>query len=149
MIFVTVYENCGQLSNTGAPVNVTQTQYFSIPVVLNFTLIDTTTNLAIPACDPIKPGTSISLATLPHTTLSVRANVNPDPVGSVLFSSDLLSATHTENTAPYSLCGDNAGIYNNCLINLGKHTVTATPYPSAALGGIPGASNTITFTIIN
>jgi hypothetical protein len=53
----------------------------------------------------------------------------------------------TENAAPYSLAGDTSGSFNAANLSVGSHTLTSTPYPLADLGGTPGPSTTISFTV--
>ena len=120
------------------------------PAVLSFTLLDTSVITAIEGTavagqDPIVSGSTISLGTV-GTNLSVRANLNVTTIGSVGFVYD--ATNHTEGAAPYTLCGDNgAGTVNNCNLAAGAHTLTATPYSAAALGGTAGTPLTITFTL--
>jgi len=117
--------------------------------ITSFTLIDTSqtgviNGVAVTGYDPLRGGTTFSLGTV-GTQLSIRANVNI-AVGSVLFAYD--GTNHTENAAPYVLCGDNGqGTINNCNLAAGTHTLTATPYTDANLGGTALAPRTITFTI--
>jgi len=55
----------------------------------------------------------------------------------------------TENFAPYSLAGDTDGAFNPANMSLGTHTVTVTPYPKPNQNGTPGASTTISFTVVD
>ena len=119
----------------------------------DFTLVDTAITTLIDGSpvagfDPIAPGATINLATV-GSALSIRANTLPALVGSVAFALDA-TYTHTENTAPYTLCSDNgAGTITSCtaVLTVGKHTLTATPYSATALGGDAGAPISLTFTI--
>jgi hypothetical protein len=119
----------------------------------DFTLIDTAITTLIDGSpvagfDPIAEGATINLATV-GSALSIRANTVPALVGSVAFALDA-TYTHTENTAPYTLCSDNgAGTVTSCaaVLTVGKHTLTATPYSATALGGDAGAPISVTFTI--
>ena len=119
----------------------------------DFTLVDTAITTLINGSpvagfDPIAPGATINLATV-GSALSIRANTVPALVGSVAFALDA-TYTHTENTAPYTLCSDNgAGTITSCaaVLTVGKHTLTATPYSATALGGDAGAPISLTFTI--
>jgi hypothetical protein len=120
------------------------------PAVISMTLLDTSiTNVVqgspVTGYDPIKDGSIISLATV-GTNLSVRANLNVATIGSVGFAYS--ATTHTENTTPYVLCGDNgAGTITNCNLTAGTYKITATPYSAANLGGTAGTPLTITFTL--
>ena len=120
-----------------------------------FTLIDTTiTGIVqgspVAGFDPIAEGSTINQLTA-GTALSIRANVGPTGVGSVAFALDA-TYTHTENTAPYVLCGDDgAGTITSCanVLTVGKHTLTATPYSAASLGGTPGTPASVDFLIVD
>ncbi|MGD0524600.1 MAG: hypothetical protein ABSE49_05635 [Polyangiaceae bacterium] len=121
----------------------------------NFTLLDTTvTNVVdgspVPGFDPIPGGATINLGKV-GSALSVRANTVPAAVGSVAFALDA-TYTHTENTAPYTLCSDNgAGVVTSCasILTVGAHTLKATPYSAADLGGTAGTPFTVAFTIVD
>jgi hypothetical protein len=64
------------------------------------------------------------LAIAPTQHLNIRANTSPAKVGSVIM---VLSAaqTHnqTENNAPYSLFGDNSGIYGSWLLHSQRNSL--------------------------
>ena len=95
--------------------------------------------------DPILAGATISLATV-GTQLSMRANVGGLPVGSVDFLYD--GVEHTENAAPFTLCGDNgAGVVTNCNLVAGAHTVVATAYSGPNRVGVVGKSFTLHLTL--
>lgn len=121
------------------------------PQAFTFTLIDANVTgivdgSPVTGFDPITEGATISLAAA-GTALSIRANI--PATGSVAFALDA-AYTHTENATPYMLCGDNgAGTITSCanVLTVGKHTLTATPYTAANLGGTPGTPATIDFVI--
>jgi len=121
----------------------------------DFTLLDTTITTVIdgsyvPGYDPIAEGATINLA-VTGSALSIRANTIPAVVGSVAFALDA-TYTHTEETAPYTLCGDNgAGTVTSCasILTVGQHTLTATPYSLPDLGGTPGTPITLDFSIVD
>jgi hypothetical protein len=123
--------------------------------VPDFTLINTTITTVIDGApvtgfDPITEGATINLAQT-GSALSIRANTIPALVGSVAFALDA-TYTHTENTVPYMLCADNgAGVITSCaaILTVGKHTLTATPYSAASLGGDAGAPILLDFTIVD
>jgi hypothetical protein len=124
-------------------------------VMANFTLLDTTiTNVVdgspVPGFDPIPGGATINLGKV-GSALSIRANTVPAAVGSVAFALDA-TYTHTENTAPYTLCSDDgAGTITSCasVLTPGAHTLTATPYSAASLGGTAGTPFTVAFTLVD
>ena len=121
----------------------------------DFTLVDTTITTIINGSpvtgfDPIASGATINLGQV-GSALSIRANTVPALVGSVAFALDA-TYTHTESTAPYFLCSDNgAGVITSCasVLTVGSHTLTATPYSAASLGGDAGAPFTVSFTIVD
>jgi hypothetical protein len=70
-------------------------------------------------------------------------------VGSVLFSLDG-TYTHVEESAPYSLCGDNGtGTFTVCALGVGAHTLVATQYKDPGLDGGASAPTTLKFTIVD
>ncbi len=121
--------------------------------VLSVTLIDTSITNVIDGSpvlgqDPLKNNSTFSLGTV-GTQLSIRANINPTATANVVSALFAYDATnHTENAAPWTLCGDNgAGTINNCNLAAGQHTLTVTTYTAANLGGTAGTPYTIAFTI--
>ena len=53
------------------------------------------------------------------------------------------SASRTDNTAPYTLFDDPAGL----ALPVGSYQISATAYPEPDLGGTPGTTRTATFTL--
>jgi hypothetical protein len=97
----------------------------------------------VPGFDPIPANASISLGQV--RTLSIRANVS-SAVGSIGFVYN--GNNHTENAAPYTLCGDNgSGTVTDCHLMAGTLEVTATPFSGAARVGLAGTPATVTITI--
>jgi hypothetical protein len=120
----------------------------------SFTLINTAittlpAGAAVNGYDPIKYGAMIDLA-LVGDQLSIRADPPPvAAIGSIAFALDA-TYTHTANTAPYSLCGDDGpGKFKPCTFAPGKHTLTVTPYPLQDLGGTPYTPTTFEFTVVD
>ena len=128
---------------------------FGPQTVAAFTLIDAKitgdpTGSPIPGFDPITYGATIDLGTV-GVYLSMRANPPPvATVGSIAFALDA-TFTHTAGTMPYSLCGDDGkGNFVPCVLPVGKHTLTATMYPQANLGGAPYQPPTVfEFTVVD
>jgi len=124
------------------------------PTSMSFTLLDTTITTVIDGSpvagyDPIAQNATINLV-VTGSALSIRANPVMTPVGSIAFALDA-TYTHTENTAPYTLCSDNgAGTVTSCasILTVGKHTLTATPYSLAGAAGTAGTPATLDFTIV-
>ncbi len=117
--------------------------------VTSLTLINANTDQPIAGYDPIPNGATLNLATLPTTSLSVRANTSPATVGSVRFAYDNNSAYRVENTAPYAIAGDASGDYNAWTPTVGSHTLTVTPYTAVNNTGTAGTPLSITFTVTN
>lgn len=130
--------------DAGGPVDAT-----AAPTVTSVSLLDTSiTNVLggspVTGFDPMKNASTISAAAV-GALLSIRANT-PAVLGSAEFNLD--GTKHTENGAPYTLCGDNGGgTITNCNITLGAHSLTVTPYSAANLGGTAGTPLTVTFTL--
>jgi hypothetical protein len=115
---------------------------FGNSTLASFTLIDgsVTSDPAgspVTGYDPILYGSTIDLGKV-GVYLSMRADLPPvGAVGSVAFALDA-TFTHTAASMPYSLCGDDGkGKFTPCVLPVGKHTLTATLYPMADLGGEP------------
>jgi hypothetical protein len=122
---------------------------FGSQTVSSFTLIDAKITTEpegspIPGFDPIAYGATIDLGVV-GVYLSLRADLPSSitKVGSVAFALDA-TFTHTSEGAPYSVCGDDGkGNFILCVLPVGKHTLTATIYPEADLGGQPYQPPTI------
>lgn len=113
----------------------------------SFTLINADSEEVI---KELKDGDTLNVATLASLNLNIRANTNPDTVGSVMFTlSGQESRTHTENIVPYALFADNnKGDYYSWTPTNGNYTLTATPYSAAKGKGAKGKSLTIHFTVV-
>ena len=138
------------LMSSSAEITVVVQAATSTQAVTNFTLIDAATDLPVVGYDPIKDG-----AVLPSPagrTFSLRANTNPDPVGSVQFNVDTVPG-RIESTKPYSLQGDtlrSGGLppdYAPWTLLPGAHTIKGKPYTAAGATGTPGTEATVHFTI--
>ncbi len=128
---------------------------FGATTVASFTLIDAKitddpVGSPVSGFNPITFGATIDLGTV-GVYLSMRADPPPvATVGSIAFALDA-TFTHTASTMPYSLCGDDGkGNFTPCVLPVGKHTLTATMYPQADLGGEPYQPPTIfEFTVVD
>jgi hypothetical protein len=116
-----------------------------VPAVRGFTLVNADTEADI---TPLADGAVIDFATLATTRLNVRADVEPDTVGSVVFTLNG-KVFGTENYVYYTLAGDWAGDYKPWTPALGQYTLTATPYTEAGGKGKAGVPFTITFRVMN
>ena len=113
-----------------------------------FALVDTDTHAAVSGFDPIADGATISLAAV-GKNLAIRALSAGTP-GSVVFALDAGYA-HTENAAPYSLCGDDGGDFAQlpCTnLGVGAHALSATAYSGTNGSGTALGSISVHFTIV-
>ena len=128
---------------------------FGNVAVASFTLVNTNIT-TLPAgapvlgYDPIQYGASIDLALVGDKLSMVVTPPQVAAVGSMAFALDA-TFTHTANTVPYSLCGDDGkGKFNPCSLAPGKHVLTVTVYPETALGGAPYQPPTMfEFTVVD
>jgi hypothetical protein len=132
------------VEDTGSPANT-----FSL---VNTNVTGVVYGETISGYDPITNDAVIDLNKV-GKALSIRADTKPTVVGHVDFVLDG-TYTHTENAAPYFLCGDNGqGTITNCIqyFTNGKHMLTITPYAlgAAADSGPAGAlpSSTLYFSV--
>ena len=129
-------------------------QFGSVDVA-SFTLVNAnvTTNPAgtpYPGYDPIAFGATIDLALVGDKLSMVVTPPQVAQVGSMAFALDA-TFTHTANTVPYSLCGDDGkGKFIPCPLSVGKHELTVTVYPQTGLGGAPyQPPTTFEFTVVD
>ncbi|WP_205511038.1 polysaccharide lyase [Longitalea arenae] len=99
----------------------------------------------------IKNGQVISLKALGLTKVNIRANTST--TGSVKFElSGKQSKTYTDSKAPFALHGDDGSgnfYYGNWNPPaLGTYTLKATPYQGDNATGTAGATQTVTFSIV-
>jgi N-acetylneuraminic acid mutarotase len=89
-------------------------------------------------------GTNLDVST--GATFSVRADVGGGTVASVKFLLDGV-AIRTENTAPYTVAGDNAGDYTAWSVAAGNHTLAVIPYDGANASGDAGSEVDVAFSV--
>jgi large repetitive protein len=142
------------VTDNGSPALSASTSVFTwainVPVtqaVTGFTLINALTDQPIAGYDPIPNGIVINVGSLPTSSLNIRVNTSPSPVGSVIITFSGQPSTRVESTLPYSLGGDVSGNYSAWNPGLGTFTLGATPYTGAAGAGTVGTPLTITFTL--
>jgi uncharacterized protein YjdB len=113
--------------------------------ISRFTLVNADTNADILE---LSNGSRVDINQVLGLNLNIRVNTNLSTVGSVSISiSGPVSATITENVAPYALFGDSKGNYNGKLLPEGAYTLEAVPYSEPNLGGTKGTSLSIQFSI--
>ena len=115
--------------------------------VTRFTLVNARTGQDIRA---IEPGATINLGGLNASQVSVRADVFPQVVGSVVLQ--LNDTRRTENFPPYALLGDSYQEtplgYNPWNPESGEYTLSATPYPRSQARGTAGVPLSVTFSVV-
>jgi hypothetical protein len=124
--------------------------------VVSFTLMNSETNLPVPGYENIPNGAQLPLNSLPQG-LNIRANTNPEIVGSVVFnligSNGGGNRTQTETAAPYALFGDSNGNYGPWLPSRPQagfsYQLTGTPFTQASGKGTAGTPLTISFSFVN
>jgi hypothetical protein len=96
---------------------------------------------------PLTNGTVISIAEFGGGPFNIDAHTMGS-IGSVVFAYNG-NKVQTENTAPYSFCGDDGTNYNPCSqLQAGAHTVTATAYPRTSGRGISFSKMAVKFTLV-
>jgi hypothetical protein len=110
--------------------------------VTGFTLLDADTDQPIAAFDPLVDGAQINLAELPTGNLNIRANTDPQIVGSLYFELNG-QPSGVDNTEAYTLTGDAWTPVAN------SYTLTAIPYSQPDGQGVAGSALTITFEVVD
>lgn len=115
--------------------------------VVSVSLVEASNAKAIAGYSPVTSGQTIYLDSLPTSDLSLFANTK-GTIGSIFFSLDG-TYTHTENTAPYSMCGDQVTSATECsqLKAVGNHTLTVSAYGGADKTGSLLNTMTVNFTV--
>lgn len=116
--------------------------------VTSLTLIDADSDSAVPGFDPLLDGAVIDTAVIGTARLNLRANTDPEIVGSVRFSLDDKPSYQLENDFPYALADDEKGDYEPWSVGAGTHEVTATPFSEPEALGEAGKPLSVTFTLI-
>ncbi len=113
------------------------------PDVMTFRLVDADRNVLI---GNVTEGTVINLTDYPTgTQFNIQAITEPAGVGSVDF--DLtggINLSRVENFAPYEVFGN-----GQRGLPVGSYTISATAFSDPGASGIAGASNTVSFEVID
>jgi hypothetical protein len=138
-------DSCGVCSGgaTGIVPNSTCVTECTPNEVIDMVLVDALTNTDIAS---MSNGDTIDLGVLP--LFSIRAMVCSDlDVNSVEF---VLGANsiRTENVAPYTVNGDNNGIYNPWILAPGYYTLTSIPYSGINASGNMGVPMSVSFWVV-
>lgn len=118
-----------------------------VPRVTGFTLINSDTDLPVAGFNPINPGSTLNLATVPTRNLNIRANAQGG-VGSVQMTLDAGTPV-VENQAPYALAGDSRGDFRAWTPATGSHTVTASAFPQRDAQGTAGPTFALSFAVVD
>ncbi len=113
--------------------------------VTSFTLIDADSNQPIPGYEILADGAVIDPTSLPTSHLNIRANTDPQNVGSVSFVLD--DYTHVENIPPFALFGNLGSNYLDGELAPGSHVLSAIPFSENGAGGSAGTGLRISFTV--
>lgn len=112
--------------------------------VVSFTLVNADSHQDIMT---LPQGGTIDLKSLPTRNLSVRANTNPNTVGSVMLK--LNTYQTTENMGPYTLYGDDNGKYYGRTWGTGDYTMYGLAYSKSNQTGTAGQALTINFKLVD
>jgi hypothetical protein len=146
----TPYSEPAGKGQAGVPLTITFTVVNSAKIS-RLSLVNARTSADL---QTIKDGDVLNLRTLPTRRVNVRADADPETVGSVVFTLRIDNDTElrqVENLLPYSLFG-NVGLtaaYNPYLLREGTYQLTVTPYAGSHGEGAPGETTTVHFTVVN
>lgn len=119
-------------------------------IVTGFVLVDADNNRDIME---ITEGMEIDISKLPSMQINIRANTEPEKVGSVRLSIKDLKGnnflSHIENAVPYALFSDHRGNYYGRLAENGHFLVEATPYEHVEGKGKKGKTSGVNFKMKN
>jgi len=114
------------------------------PQVDSFTLVDAATGEDITDYTNNAGVATGSVFISDVTNISLRFNTSN--AGSVKISGDI-EQTRTESALPYSLLGDQNGVYEPWSPSIGVHTIVVEPFAGPGASGSQGASAILTFTV--
>lgn len=118
-----------------APVTVVGNDQL-VPDVLGFALVDTSTGRPVPGYERISDSQTLDVATLPPG-FTIVALTDPPGEGTVGFSVDG-AAARTDRKDPFSVTGTATRPWR---VQLGPHTITATPAAEDGTAGTPVTLN--------
>jgi len=98
---------------------------------------------------PLYDHAQISLEKIGTTNLNIRADVDGDKIGSVVFSMNDQVQFQTENQTPFAIAGDQQGDYFGFTPPTGLHLISATPYALANGEGVAGETYHLHFEIVD
>ncbi len=122
------------------------------PEIISYSLVDADADTIIDAYDPIPDGAVLNLYFLPTDNLNIRANTDPEEVGSVRFRLEgSFDFDRVEEEFPYALFGNIPPDYFDAPqpFEAGmSFELMGIPYTEARAMGIAGDANTISFSFI-
>ncbi len=139
------YTNAITNCSESATQNITVDAVILPAQTISFTLINADSDSDIAT---ITSGKRFVLSALPTTNLSIRANIDPEVVGSVFMEiTGPINDTIVEEELPYSIFGNNSGDYAGRSLPIGNYTIKAIPYSGIGQSGVEGLDLIIDFTI--
>jgi len=96
--------------------------------------------------DPLTAGMTVHK--FGHGPITVVALTDPSSVGGVGFEVDGDETFNTENNPPYVMTGDTEGTGNAWRVDLGDHTITATPFGAGDRTGGAGTPLTVKISVV-
>lgn len=111
--------------------------------ISSFTLVDAGTDQDV---QQLEDGDTLFIDQLPNSIFNVRANANPQTVGSVKFQA--LGQNRVENVFPYAMLGDSNGDYVGIPLQPGSIQIAATPFSRRGASGTQGIPLSITIHIL-
>jgi len=127
---------------------VTRFWLSSAQEIASLTLINSSTNEPVVE---LTDGAVIDIRALgfEEPSFNIEALTSSASVGSVRFDFDDIANYRTENKAPWSMCGDQSGLFYYCAaLNEGTHTISATAFSGSGASGTFGATLNISFTLM-
>lgn len=118
----------------------------TVGTVQNFILVNSGSDKALLT---IRNGQIIDMARVNTFRFNINVTVSGN-VQSIKFGYNTRPLFRSENGDTYAFCGHNVTNFYKCdVLDIGTHTITATPYTEKGLGGEEGSPVQLTFSIIN
>lgn len=140
LLFILMMLSGGLLPGANTPLMAQQEA--SNQKVVSFTLINAVTDQDIAT---LTDDYIISCNDIGTLKLNIRANTQPQVVGSVRFALDDIANYNTENNPPYAVGANNGSDYKPWTPFNGFHTLKATPYTASNAQGEAGQALIIHF----
>ncbi|MEQ8677173.1 MAG: PA14 domain-containing protein [Aggregatilineales bacterium] len=129
-------------TNTRIPPTITSIPPTStslpLAAITHLTLVDADSNIEMLT---LQDGMTLNMQSLPTRNLNILANADANPVGSVAFI--LNDVARLENTAPFTLMGNQGNDYFPWTPEVGDYVLQVIPYSESYARGTTGQSMTI------